>query len=343
MAGTHVFVAHASSDDALVQKIREALEPRVKLWVASRELAAGEELDPEIRGAIDDSSHLIALLSLDAPKSDWVEKEVAYARELREQREEGLRIIPVLVTPLEPKGEVVPRRGDRLYSPWHRSRDFRAGDHRAGRRAGSRAAGERPGGGGAGAEPARRPGAGARLAFDRRKGRHSTRHCRGAAGLPAGRRRASSEEPAVRLQSAAGADRGRRPGLVPGALRLLAEPSLPASRQGDRGEAAGVGRSALRRPGPRQDARCDRWLGRRGRWPQQRCSRRRWRRQPAIFGAGGQRFRGLPDELKALIPVLQQILEGSRDPALASTPGLFYTDAAEVTLLLEHLAAGNAD
>ncbi len=103
MPGSHVFVSHSSSDYELVRRIREALEPRVKLWVDRRELVAGDELDPEIRAAIDESSHLITLLSLDALESDWVEKEVAYAREVRSRRGGGLPIIPVLVAPLKPK------------------------------------------------------------------------------------------------------------------------------------------------------------------------------------------------------------------------------------------------
>ncbi|MCP4663171.1 MAG: tetratricopeptide repeat protein, partial [bacterium] len=45
----------------------------------------------------------------------------------------------------------------------------------------------------------------------------------------------------------------------------------------------------------------------------------------------------LPDYLRTLVPVLQQIVDGSRDPALASTAGLFFMDAVEVGLLLERL------
>ena len=46
----------------------------------------------------------------------------------------------------------------------------------------------------------------------------------------------------------------------------------------------------------------------------------------------------LPDDLRQVIPALQAILAGSRDPALASDPGLDYDDAAELRLLLESLA-----
>ena len=46
----------------------------------------------------------------------------------------------------------------------------------------------------------------------------------------------------------------------------------------------------------------------------------------------------LPVPAKVLIPTLQAILDGSRDPALADNPDLDYTDAVEVRLLLETVA-----
>jgi hypothetical protein len=42
---------------------------------------------------------------------------------------------------------------------------------------------------------------------------------------------------------------------------------------------------------------------------------------------------------KAMIPKLQAILHGSRDPALADDAALEYDDAAEVLLLLEQVGA----
>ncbi len=45
----------------------------------------------------------------------------------------------------------------------------------------------------------------------------------------------------------------------------------------------------------------------------------------------------LPTYLRPLIPALQAILDGSRDPAPASDPDLDYDDAAEILLLLEQL------
>ena len=46
----------------------------------------------------------------------------------------------------------------------------------------------------------------------------------------------------------------------------------------------------------------------------------------------------LPAYLKALLPKLKAILRGARDPSLAADPDLDYDDAAELQLLLEHLA-----
>lgn len=43
------------------------------------------------------------------------------------------------------------------------------------------------------------------------------------------------------------------------------------------------------------------------------------------------------DAFKALVSALQAILGGSRDPALAENPALYYQYAAEVQLLLETL------
>jgi len=46
---------------------------------------------------------------------------------------------------------------------------------------------------------------------------------------------------------------------------------------------------------------------------------------------------GLQDYLQVVVPKLDAILSGSRDPALSDDPDLDYDDAAELRLLLEHL------
>lgn len=61
-------------------------------------------------------------------------------------------------------------------------------------------------------------------------------------------------------------------------------------------------------------------------------------REVSIKLEGMLRRRDLPAALKALIPALQSILGGARDPALVNeSPGLYYRDAAELLLQLETL------
>ncbi len=103
MSSSRVFVSHSSSDAAIVRRLREALVPHgVDLWIDRRELAPGDALDPQISDAIDDAAHLIALLSPEALKSDWVKKEVERAKEVSARRP-GFRLVPVLRPPLEPE------------------------------------------------------------------------------------------------------------------------------------------------------------------------------------------------------------------------------------------------
>ncbi len=53
--------------------------------------------------------------------------------------------------------------------------------------------------------------------------------------------------------------------------------------------------------------------------------------------AAMERRHDAPAHLKALIPVLGEVLRGSRDPALAQDPNLYYRDAAELLYQLETL------
>jgi len=48
---------------------------------------------------------------------------------------------------------------------------------------------------------------------------------------------------------------------------------------------------------------------------------------------------GIPSYLKALVSKLQALLSGSRDPGLAADPDLWFTDAAEILLLLEEIGS----
>ena len=63
MSSEHVFISHATKDDAFVKELREALENHgIAVWVDSRELIGGNKLAPEIESAIAEARQFIAVL-----------------------------------------------------------------------------------------------------------------------------------------------------------------------------------------------------------------------------------------------------------------------------------------
>jgi hypothetical protein len=95
----------ATEDDEFVKELRQQLEAhQLSTWVDSRNLVAGQRLDPEIEAAIRDASHFIVVLSLHTVNSAWVRKEVQHAQKIEAQRkDDGYRVIPLLLEGLRPR------------------------------------------------------------------------------------------------------------------------------------------------------------------------------------------------------------------------------------------------
>src|SRR5882757_6736567 len=92
-----VFISHATEDDAVVKRIRKALESlSIPVWVDSRGLTPGDKLTTEVQKAIEDHEHLIAVLSVNAINSTWVKKEIEYALGLKK------KVIPMMLPGIEP-------------------------------------------------------------------------------------------------------------------------------------------------------------------------------------------------------------------------------------------------
>ena len=103
MTGQHVFISHSSEDDHVVSEIRAALQGLgMGVWTDSWRLAGGEELAPKIQRAIKDARHFVAVLSTNAVNSRWVAKEVRQALEVQQEREDGFKVIPLLMPGIEP-------------------------------------------------------------------------------------------------------------------------------------------------------------------------------------------------------------------------------------------------
>lgn len=99
-----IFISHASKDDDFVKELRIALEAQgLETWVDSRELPGGSKLSPEIKRAIEEARHFIAVISLNTINSAWVRNEIQQALEVEKTRKTaGYRVIPLMLPGIEP-------------------------------------------------------------------------------------------------------------------------------------------------------------------------------------------------------------------------------------------------
>jgi len=99
MNNDHIFISHATIDNEFVRDLRLALEGlKLKVWEDNPNLRTGDELEPEIVKAIENSRHFIVVLSQAAIKSDWVKKEIQKAQQVKkDEKKKDYRIIPLLL------------------------------------------------------------------------------------------------------------------------------------------------------------------------------------------------------------------------------------------------------
>ncbi|QQZ29827.1 TIR domain-containing protein [Thiothrix subterranea] len=98
----HIFISHATADDAFVKALRIKLELHgLTVWADSRNLVAGNKLTPEIERAIRDSRHVLAILSPQTINSAWVRKEIIFAEN------NGHNVIPLMLPGIEPSALVM--------------------------------------------------------------------------------------------------------------------------------------------------------------------------------------------------------------------------------------------
>ena len=94
----HIFISHATKDDDTVKQLRELLEAHGELtWVDSRELSGGDDLRTAVEASIRSARHCLVLLSIDALSSPWVQEEVRLAQDEASKRDDGYKIIPVVL------------------------------------------------------------------------------------------------------------------------------------------------------------------------------------------------------------------------------------------------------
>ena len=105
MSAAFIFISHASSDDAFVAQLREALEGQgLRVWVDSRNLRGGAKLAPEIAQAIEQVRQVLVVLSPETVNSAWVHKEVQQALRVEQRRKgDGYRVVPLLLPGIRPR------------------------------------------------------------------------------------------------------------------------------------------------------------------------------------------------------------------------------------------------
>ena len=105
----HIFISHSSDDDAVVHKLREDLESHgFEVWVDSRNLSGGDHLSPAITEKIETAKMFLALLSISALSSEWVQRELKLAQTVAKKRAaDGYKVIS-LIMPGVPQGLLAP-------------------------------------------------------------------------------------------------------------------------------------------------------------------------------------------------------------------------------------------
>jgi CHAT domain-containing protein len=99
----HIFISHATADDAFVKRLREVLErANLPVWADSRVLTGGDKLSKGIENGIKTARQVLVVLSTNTMNSGWVRTEVQLALKVMKRRvQDGYKVIPILLPGIE--------------------------------------------------------------------------------------------------------------------------------------------------------------------------------------------------------------------------------------------------
>jgi len=93
---TQVFLTHAESDKAVIEKIRRTLiRQGFTVWTNRTDIKTGTEFQEVINRGIEEADNLVYLISPNSLKSQYCQQEIAYASKLNKH------IIPLLIEPTD--------------------------------------------------------------------------------------------------------------------------------------------------------------------------------------------------------------------------------------------------
>lgn len=102
-SGKHIFISHATADDAFVKALRIKLELHgLTVWADSRNLRGGDKLWPDVAEAIRTARHVLVVISPQTINSDWVFDEIELAEQVEKERAD-YRVIPLMLPGITPK------------------------------------------------------------------------------------------------------------------------------------------------------------------------------------------------------------------------------------------------
>lgn len=94
MALVKLFFCHSSKDKPFVRELISLLPEAIRSWIDENELHAGQSIKDILRTAIESSDFVVAVLSHDSIRSDWVKYELKTAMENESTKD---RILPIVI------------------------------------------------------------------------------------------------------------------------------------------------------------------------------------------------------------------------------------------------------
>jgi len=95
-----VFISHAEEDADFAQRLADDLKGLgLRIWISPQSILPGEGWVTAIERGLRESSHVVIVLSPDAMRSEWVEKEIEVA--ITRERKGQINVIPLEVKPCQ--------------------------------------------------------------------------------------------------------------------------------------------------------------------------------------------------------------------------------------------------
>jgi|GEM_PF-5122932 len=95
--GNRVFLSYSSKDKGFVRAFDSALRAfGVDTFLDERDIALGEDIPRRLSSELDRATHVLYFISSHSIQSPWVQKELS-AAQVREMREKGILILPILI------------------------------------------------------------------------------------------------------------------------------------------------------------------------------------------------------------------------------------------------------